>query len=583
MSNDTSANLAEVAAQQALDRLYRCIDEEKSFLLEAGAGAGKTYSLISALRRLITQRGTHLIRNHQQIACITFTNVAKDEIDSRTDRHGAIRSDTVHGFCWSVLRNFQPHLRSVLSTFEKWKAPLEEVGGLSARRVEYDLGYMRIENEYVSIRHDDVLMLMTACLNIPKFRHLLTARYPIIFIDEYQDTDTSFVQAIKDNFLDTRQGPLIGFFGDHWQKIYGTTGCGKIEHNALEIIGKEANFRSVPAIVNCLNQMRPSLPQMVRNSSAKGEVRIFHTNAWVGDRLTSSHWKGDTPENIAHAYLELVIAKLKESGWDFNPEKTKILMLTHNVLAKEQGYSTIPQIFSNNDSFLKKEDPHIAFFTDILEPACDAYQAKRYGEMFAAFGRGMPTISSHNEKALWSKTMDELLVLRNVATVGSVIDHIRTSRLLRLPEAIENKERALATMSSMSDEAEPSHLRQLRELRAVSYREIIALDRYIDGHTPFATKHGVKGAEFDNVLVVLGRGWNQYNFDQMLAWAGKNGNIPNGKLDSFERNRNLFYVACSRPKSRLALLFTQFLSDQAIETLTDWFGTKAIESLPGNI
>jgi hypothetical protein len=36
-------------------------------------------------------------------------------------------------------------------------------------------------------------------------------------------------------------------------------------------------------------------------------------------------------------------------------------------------------------------------------------------------------------------------------------------------------------------------------LRAVSYTELIALDQFIDGHTPFATKHGVKGAEFENV------------------------------------------------------------------------------------
>lgn len=29
-------------------------------------------------------------------------------------------------------------------------------------------------------------------------------------------------------------------------------------------------------------------------------------------------------------------------------------------------------------------------------------------------------------------------------------------------------------------------------------------------------KHGVKDAEFENVLVVVGRGWNKYNFGKML-------------------------------------------------------------------
>lgn len=68
----------------------------------------------------------------------------------------------------------------------------------------------------------------------------------------------------------------------------------------------------------------------------------------------------------------------------------------------------------------------------------------------------------------------------------------------------------------------------------------------------------MKGAEFENVLVVCGRGWNQYNWNQMLEWS--NTAVPDEKIDTFERNRNLFYVACSRPKKRLAILFTQQLS-----------------------
>ena len=40
--------------------------------------------------------------------------------------------------------------------------------------------------------------------------------------------------------------------------------------------------------------------------------------------------------------------------------------------------------------------------------------------------------------------------------------------------------------------------------------------------TPYATKHGVKGDEFDTVLVVLdaaGAAWNFYSFDKYLSGA----------------------------------------------------------------
>jgi len=88
----------------------------------------------------------------------------------------------------------------------------------------------------------------------------------------------------------------------------------------------------------------------------------------------------------------------------------------------------------------------------------------------------------------------------------------------------------------------------------------------------------VKGAEFENVLVVAGRGWNLYDFNQMLEFMG--GKISPDKQSSFERNRNLFYVACSRPKQRLALLFTQQLSATALATLTKLFGADAVHALP---
>ena len=124
----------------------------------------------------------------------------------------------------------------------------------------------------------------------------------------------------------------------------------------------------------------------------------------------------------------------------------------------------------------------------------------------------------------------------------------------------------------------PQSVAELEKFRDVPYAEVRALHRYLDGHSPFETKHGVKGAEFENVLVVIGRGWNQYNFGEMLELAGAQA-VPAAKQAAFERNRNLFYVACSRPKRRLALLFTQQLSATAMSTLEQWFGADVIESL----
>jgi DNA helicase-2/ATP-dependent DNA helicase PcrA len=270
---------------------------------------------------------------------------------------------------------------------------------------------------------------------------------------------------------------------------------------------------------------------------------------------------------------------LESEGWDFLPENTKILMLTHKVLATEQGYKNLADVFPYNESFIKKEDSHIAFFVDTLEPVCIAYSNKRFGEMFAALGGHTPAIHSYSDKESWVKDMDKLLELRSTDTIGAVLDYLKHTNRPRLTESVQRRGQELEQLWQTPNDEEPSSITRLRELRKVPYKEVISLSNFINGYTPFETKHGVKGAEFENVLVVVGRGWNQYNFNQLLEWAGDLRSIPANKMETFERNRNLFYVTCSRPKKRLALLFTQKLTSKALNTLISWFGNEAIHSL----
>lgn len=100
------------AAQKAQERVNHCIDHHQSFRLEAGAGAGKTYSLVQALKRLISERGSDYLRRGQRVACITYTNVAKREISQEIDEHPAVLVETIHAFCWRCMGQFQSALRA---------------------------------------------------------------------------------------------------------------------------------------------------------------------------------------------------------------------------------------------------------------------------------------------------------------------------------------------------------------------------------------------------------------------------------------------------------------------------------------
>lgn len=578
MSEDPiNLNPAETAAVLAQQKVKSCIDAGKNFRLEAGAGAGKTYSLIEALKMLIVDRGAKYIQNKQKVACITFTKVARDEILNEIDQHPAIQVDTIHSFCWGFMSPFQSQLRSLISKLERYKQKVEEAGGLDTKVVEYDLGFFGIEEDKVTLYHDDIPELMAILMELPKFRQLLMSAYPVIFIDEYQDTDATFMGAISKHFFLGGEGPLVGLFGDHWQTIYRDDFDLATFPN-VEGIDKGSNFRSAPAVVRVLNKLRPELMQAEKDPNALGEARVFHTNNYVGARTNNAQSKDDVLAPVASEFLAVLRKQLANEGWDFSPKVTKILMLTHNALAEEQGYPTIVEIFKDRkDAFAKKEDKVIDFLVSLVEPMCKAYQEKRYGEMFRVLGRPQ-AIKSHADKLVWRKDMDALDALRKTGTVGELLDHLKKTQRPRLADPVVRREEAMAAFNPESGEEEPKSILRYRRLREVRYSEIIELTKFIEGFTPFATQHSVKGAEFENVLVVLGGGWNHYNWPRMLGLLSAKA-IPENHRKGFYRARNLFYVGISRPKKRLAVLLTQSLSDEAMISLERLFGTQHIKAL----
>lgn len=572
---DEQLSPAGIAAEEAQAKVDACLDGGRSFRLEAGAGAGKTYSLVQVLKRLIAQRGTKLLHEGQKVACITYTEVARDEIAQEIEQHPAILVDTIHAFSWAFQSQFQKALRGLVEAMADRQDKIAEGGGVGTKPVAYDLGFFGVDEKKITLSHDDVPRFMAQLLSEDKFRKLLTQHFPVIFIDEYQDTDQHFMAAISEHFFQTGEGPLIGLFGDHWQTIY--RGDFDLANFPVEGIDKGSNFRSTPAIVNVLNQLRPELPQEVSNPEAAGEARFFHANSYQGERTNTAHSKNDVPDDLAREFRSNLLARLEADGWDLSPTKTKVLMLTHNALAAEQGYPSIAAIFPRKESFVKKEDPTLEFFADKLEQMSNAYAEQRYGEMFRILGSA-PAIRAHADKLNWRESMDALNRLRVEGTIGEVLDHLKLCRRPQLPDRVMRREDELAQLDGEAIPEEATALSRHNQLRAVPYREVIELVKFIDGSTPFATQHSVKGAEFENVLVVLGGGWNHYNWPQLLELL-ETGAITPKNEKGFHRARNLFYVSISRPKKRLAVLATQTMSPTALQAAANLFGDANVHGL----
>ena len=82
----------------AMDQCKKCIDDKTSFVLQGGAGSGKTESL-KELLIYINQTNPKA-----KVMCITHTNVAVNEIQSRTGN--AFPVSTIHSFLNSLIKDY---------------------------------------------------------------------------------------------------------------------------------------------------------------------------------------------------------------------------------------------------------------------------------------------------------------------------------------------------------------------------------------------------------------------------------------------------------------------------------------------
>ena len=176
-------------------------------------------------------------------------------ITERLPRDTFIIPSTIHSFAWNAIKQYQSYLVRIVTTNPDFST--EEGDFFAVNEVSYTLGHRYRENGVQYLYHDDVLKLFCELLDNEKFRRVFSDKYPVILIDEYQDSYEPIMNRFIQYFIKENKTPQFGFFGDAWQTIYQSNkACGEIEHENLDVIKKGANFRSAPRIVQLLNNIR---------------------------------------------------------------------------------------------------------------------------------------------------------------------------------------------------------------------------------------------------------------------------------------------------------------------------------------
>ncbi len=176
------------------------------------------------------------------------------------------------------------------------------------------------------------------------------------------------------------------------------------------------------------------------------------------------------------------------------------------------------------------------------------YQNRRYNEFLRATDYRFKITSIESKKIL--KENIESLVNVGDKTIEEIIRQANEKEICLIDDKLETfKEKRQYLYNRVKD---------------VKFREFQKLFEYLEGQTPFSTQHKTKGAEFDNVLVILDNGgWNNYNFEKMF--------LGTASPSVMDRTQKIFYVCCTRAKEKLAVFYHN-PDAQVIEKAKEWFG-----------
>jgi len=541
-------------------QIEECIAANQSFVLDAGAGAGKTYSLVQTLKHLMASKERGLRQTGQQIACVTFTNVAKDQIIERIGPTPIVRVSTIHDFLWDVSKGHQKALKAALLKFND---TLKDGSARKVVRAELQAALPHCAVSYSDrgsklaegrLFHDDLLGVAEIMFrDNPLLCRLVAAKHPYVLIDEYQDTARKVINAFLGSVLPQNEGVVVfGFFGDKFQNIYHggeNPGVGEIPPELtgkLRFVPKGDNRRCSIAVINLLNQIRTDIQQFPADKNVAGDAVYIQLTAPTSE------------EGLVRAREFTKTTR----DWKLDGVRVRELYLTHRLIARSGGYALLLEAYQARGSFFRDqlisgEESVIAFFIEKIEPLVATWAAGQVGATISTLRKVGHKIIDNAAKRTTREALERLVELRRSATVREVLEHLQSTAIAQLPDSLHD--RLNGVVPSRPEAAPPEwDEREAREaaffaaLLNLPYQQVADYVSFFREHTPFATKHGVKGDEFDVVYVVLddqGANWNLYSFEKYLTREDETKN-----QERFKRSRNVFYVCCSRAKQNLCVI-----------------------------
>jgi DNA helicase-2/ATP-dependent DNA helicase PcrA len=607
-------------------QLEAVMHDEGPALVVAGAGSGKTRTLVYRVARLIESGVAP-----QAILMLTFTRRAAQEMLSRVERLVGERSRSVtggtfHSFANGVLRrngkamglpgNFtildrgdmedlinllrgQMGLASRERRFPN-KSTLAEVISMArnkARSLEQELeadfphlldhsadiallaeNYARYKRARALLDYDDLLHLLAELLkDDPAVRRRVSDFFRYILVDEYQDTNP--IQAELVSLLAATHQNVMAV-GDDGQSIYSFRGADF--RNILEfpqrfrgarIIKLEENYRSLQGILNLANEVLASAAHKYSKTlftRRSGEFRPLLVRA--------------QDEHMQSRFVAQRILELREEGVELNEIAVLFRSSFHSFdLELELQRRDIP--FVKRGGFKFVETAHVKDVMAHLRVAANPADAVSWLRALTLI-HGVGSRKGQRLVEALARADDPEQSLRNKATEVAGKHPTAAQELVKLGALMGSLRRNLEPPANqvgavidyylplMRDAYPDDYPRRERDLEhfqqiAQRYRSLQAMLADMALEPPSDSIGGVLAADSETECLTLstihsakGLEWKVV----FLIWAA-DGRFPPPQsmhVDELEEERRLTYVAITRARDELYIVYPIYVFERSV-------------------
>ena len=592
MNSSNKLDGVDLAIYQYLD-----LNSPKSFLLFAGAGSGKTRTLVNVLQEIRNRDLPRFIQSGQRIAVITYTNAACQEIQHRLKYDPIFAVSTIHSFTWDLIKPFTKDIKvwlrdklnadiaDLTDKLKRAKSPTNKTAIINAKKLN---SKVKRRDELVDItsfiysptsllkgkgtlNHDEVIKLGAEFIaNNLLMQNILVNRFPILLVDESQDTNKLLLEAFISTQKTHSEKFSLGLFGDLMQRIY-SGGKEDLERSLPEdwkTPAKEINYRCPERVIELINAVRAQddgKQQKAKEGAKEGEVRLFIIDS-----------KANNKSGVESEIRLQMSAISSDKKW-IQVNDIKTLTLEHAMAADRGEFSEffLPLSFEQSlrDAALNGTSSTIKFITDQLLPLIEAVLTDDDFDVARIIKKHSAIILSNNPMFAQdpigvlkevNNSVKELKALLQAETITlrQVIELVGKKELLLLPETFQILLPDGADAEEDADEEElDSKLLAWDKALNSPLTHVINYSKYISGELGFSTHQGVKGLEFERVMVVLDDESSKgflFKYEKLFgAVELSQRDIDNEKqgIDSvISRTRRLFYVTCSRAEKSLAIV-----------------------------